>query len=161
VTAKRTSRDLWKALLAEAGEDEVERAAKVTVAQAEAQIRKAGFDPNRERSKAVAWLDELEGKAARPAAREADEPLSAGEPAAWVAGVRPSDGRSSSAARWALLLAAALTAAAGAIYALAHHAPPPDKPIEVPPVPAPSAQVAPAPTVPAPQAPPATHDLKP
>jgi hypothetical protein len=51
--------DLWEQLVAEAGEEEIERAASVSVEQAEAELTAAGFDVPAERAKASAFLDAL------------------------------------------------------------------------------------------------------
>ncbi|HLK37423.1 MAG TPA: hypothetical protein VKU41_11775 [Polyangiaceae bacterium] len=58
--AERKHADLWNELVAEAGEDEIDRAASVSVAQAEAELRAAGFDVAAERAKAGAFLEALE-----------------------------------------------------------------------------------------------------
>jgi hypothetical protein len=82
--SERKHADLWKKLVDEAGEDEIDRAASVSVEQAEADLKAAGFDVAAERAKANAFLDALEGGAPRsapgvapqvtpPAARQADE----------------------------------------------------------------------------------------
>jgi hypothetical protein len=65
--------ELWKQLVAEVGDEEVERAANVTVAEAEAELRAAGFDVAAERAKAEAFLDALDAlpKAAAAIARDA------------------------------------------------------------------------------------------
>ena len=52
--------ELWKQLVAEVGDEEVERAASVTVAEAEAELKAAGFDVAAERAKAEAFLVALE-----------------------------------------------------------------------------------------------------
>ena len=52
--------DLWKQLLAEAGEAEIDATASVTVKEAEAELTAAGFDVAAERAKASAFLDALE-----------------------------------------------------------------------------------------------------
>ena len=67
MTPKRTAAELWKQLLEEAGEDEVDRAASVSVEQAEKELAEAGFDVAAERAKAEAFLVELEGGAVDPA----------------------------------------------------------------------------------------------
>jgi hypothetical protein len=54
---------LWKELVDEAAEAEIDRAASVSVEQAEADLRAAGFDVAEERARANAFLEELEGKA--------------------------------------------------------------------------------------------------
>jgi hypothetical protein len=56
----RKHADLWKKLADEAGEDEIDRAASVSVEQAEAELKAAGFDVAAERAKADAFLDALE-----------------------------------------------------------------------------------------------------
>jgi hypothetical protein len=75
--------DLWKKLVDEAGEDEIDRAASVSVEQAEADLKAAGFDVAAERAKANAFLDALESGAPRSAPREAPQVT---PPAARVAG---------------------------------------------------------------------------
>jgi hypothetical protein len=57
--------ELWQRLVDEAGEDEIERAASVTVAQAEKDLAQAGFDVAAERARARAVLDELDAGGAR------------------------------------------------------------------------------------------------
>ena len=56
----RRNADIWKQLVDEAGEDEIERAASVSVAQAGKELAAAGFDVRAERAKANAFLDDLE-----------------------------------------------------------------------------------------------------
>jgi len=51
--------ELWKQLVAEVGDEEVERAASVTVAEAEAELKAAGFDVAAERAKAESFLEAL------------------------------------------------------------------------------------------------------
>src|SRR5690348_16844620 len=58
--APRKHADLWNKLVDEAGEDEIDRAANVSVEQAEAELKAAGFDVAAERAKANAFLDALE-----------------------------------------------------------------------------------------------------
>jgi hypothetical protein len=58
----RTPEDLWRQLVAEAGDDLVERAAAVTVAQAEGDLAAAGFDVAAERAAAEARIASLEGR---------------------------------------------------------------------------------------------------
>ncbi len=66
--AKRSPVEVWRQLVDEAGEDEIERAASVSVAQAEQELTAAGFDVAAERAKAEALLRELEsGVPPRPA----------------------------------------------------------------------------------------------
>jgi hypothetical protein len=78
--SERKHADLWKELVAEAGEDEIDRAASVTVEQAEAELKAAGFDVAAERAKASAFLDALEGGAPEQAP-EAASATKATEPA--------------------------------------------------------------------------------
>jgi hypothetical protein len=54
--------EIWRQLVDEAGEDEIDRAASVTVAQAEKDLADAGFDVAAERARAAALLRTLEGK---------------------------------------------------------------------------------------------------
>jgi hypothetical protein len=60
--SQRKHADLWKELVDEAAEAEIDRAASVSVEQAEAELRAAGFDVAAERARANAFLEELEGK---------------------------------------------------------------------------------------------------
>jgi hypothetical protein len=65
----RTHKELWDHLVAEAGEEEIEKAASMSVEQAEAELRAAGFDVAAERARAEAFLDDLErGGEGAPAA---------------------------------------------------------------------------------------------
>ncbi len=142
----RTAEQIWQQLVDESGEDEIERAASVSVAQAESELRLAGFDVRRERAEADSWLKELAREAALDARRDEAPDSEAGEPAAWVS-VPPPASRRSSSARWTLLVAAALAAAAtagGVIYAAAHRHRPNDNPVEVP-QPMPGPQTSPPP----------------
>ena len=65
--SQHTHADLWNKLVDEAGEDEVDRAASMSVEQAEAELKAAGFDVAEERAKANAFLDALEGTTRQPA----------------------------------------------------------------------------------------------
>lgn len=58
--SKRKHAALWRELVDEAGEDEVERAANVSVGQAETELTAAHFDGAAERAKASAFLETLE-----------------------------------------------------------------------------------------------------
>jgi hypothetical protein len=129
MTSKRTPEDLWKQLALEAGEEEIERAASVSVAQAERELHAAGFDIRAERAKGNALLDELASDATSGTVVR----QSAVEPTAWVTGPQ-APRRRSPAMRWTLLLAATLAAATagGLIYALGHRSKPNDKPVEGP-----------------------------
>jgi hypothetical protein len=152
---RRTPEQIWQQLVDESGEDEIERAANVSVVQAERELLLAGFDVNKERVEADAWLKKLAREGALDDPRKDDTADSdPGEPAAWVS-VPPPPSRQASSARWTLLLAAALAAAAtagGVIYAAAHRHKPNDNPVEVP-QPTPGPQMAPQPKAPPSSAP--------
>jgi len=60
---KRSPVEVWRQLVDEAGEDEIERAASVSVEQAEKELTAGGFDVAAERAKAEAFLRELESEA--------------------------------------------------------------------------------------------------
>ncbi len=55
---------LWQKLVDETGEELIEQAAAVSVAQAERELAEAGFDVQAERARAEAFLASLEGTAA-------------------------------------------------------------------------------------------------
>jgi hypothetical protein len=132
--SKRKPQDLWKQLVDEAGEDEIERAANVSVEQAEAELRAAGFDVAAERAKAEAFLDVLDGG-----------PAAAMESAARDAAVARDRARERKRPRPVVLwiaTAATVAVAGGAIYAALGHPAPPSPPL---PPPTPSTP-APAPT---------------
>ncbi len=105
---KRIPEEVWRQLADEAGEDEVDRAASVSVAQAEKELAEAGFDVAAERAKGVALIDELE------AGRHASErkAVPSGDGAHVVKLAAPS--RRVIRARW-LALPAAAVLAAGAV----------------------------------------------
>jgi len=141
-----TPENLWQRLVDEAGDDAVESAAAVSVAQAERDLVAAGFDVKAERARAEARMAELTGGAVAPSV--APEPAT--EPTSWVRGATPPAPRSPSF-RKVVWLAAALAAAAtagGIFYAAAHRPKPPDNPVEAPsataPAPAPPPPVAPS-----------------
>src|ERR1700689_3122662 len=103
-----TPEQVWQRLVDESGEDEIERAGRASVAQAERELRQAGFDVKKERAEADAWLKELTREAAPDESPKDDAADSdPGEAAAWVS-VPPPASRHASSARWTLLLAAAL-----------------------------------------------------
>jgi hypothetical protein len=91
---KRSPEEVWRQLVDEAGEDEVERAASVSVAQAEKELAQAGFDVAAERANGAALIDELES-AGRLSGRVAiaDAEKAAPEQAGGGADGRPVDGR--------------------------------------------------------------------
>ena len=99
--SERKHADLWKELVDEAGEGEIERATTVSVAQAEAELKAAGFDVAAERAKASAFLDALKSEASSTTAK-GTEP-------------RPTEGthRKGTRARVVWLAAAACLAAVG------------------------------------------------
>jgi hypothetical protein len=59
VTPRNRADLLWKQLVDEAGEDEIERAAAVSVAEAERDLAAAGFDVEAERAIARAHIAAL------------------------------------------------------------------------------------------------------
>lgn len=105
--------DLWRELVDEAGEDEIERATRVSVAQAEAELTAAGFDVAAERAKADAFLEALAAGGGASRSEEATR-----RPAEPTRGRRPR-----SAVLW--LAAAATFAAGGVLYATLHASPEP------------------------------------
>jgi len=66
----RKHADLWRELVDEAGEDAIDRAATVSVAQAEAELKAAGFDVAAERAKAGAFVEALGSGVSSSASRE-------------------------------------------------------------------------------------------
>jgi hypothetical protein len=56
---------LWRQLVEEAGEEVIDRAARVSVAQAERDLAEAGFDVDAERARADGLLDWLDGGLAK------------------------------------------------------------------------------------------------
>jgi hypothetical protein len=56
----RSPESLWQQLVDEAGDDAVERAVAVSVAQAEKDLAAAGFDVAAERARALALIAALE-----------------------------------------------------------------------------------------------------
>lgn len=59
---KVTSAQLWKLVVDQWAEDQVEAASKVSVEQAEKELTEAGLDVADEQAKAEAFLAELESK---------------------------------------------------------------------------------------------------
>jgi len=68
--SERKHADLWKELVDEAGDDEIDRAATVSVAQAEAELAAASFDVAAERANAGAFVGALGGGVSSAPARE-------------------------------------------------------------------------------------------
>jgi hypothetical protein len=141
--------ELWKQLVAEVGEEEIERAASVTVAEAEAELKAAGFDVAGERAKAEAFLEALENGTLDRAPHDAPSDVPPeGSPA--IASDVPSrrarrEDRRGPPSAVVLLGTAVVAAAAGAaLYASTHTppqtiapAPPPSTTPLVPSIPAP------------------------
>jgi hypothetical protein len=128
--SERKYADLWKELTDEAGEDEIDRAASVSVAEAEADLKAAGFDVAAERAKAGAFLDAMASGASSSKSEEAAPRVAE---ASRRKGTRP-------AVLW-LAAAATFVLAGGALYATLQSPPP----VSHPPPPEPST---PAPSVP-------------
>jgi hypothetical protein len=146
--ASRNQADLWRELVAEAGEDASVQASQAANADAERDLAAAGFDVARERAEATAQLRALEARDA-PVRKDARTPS---EEQAWVARVPPTPIRARPAStRWLWLVAATLAVATvgGLLYGLAHRPKPVDLPREVPTLEVPSPTVsAPPPQVP-------------
>jgi putative heme degradation protein len=62
VIPRRSPEEVWRQLVEEAGEDEIEGAARVSVADAEKELARAGFDVAAERARAEALMDALESE---------------------------------------------------------------------------------------------------
>jgi recombinational DNA repair ATPase RecF len=71
VKRRRSPKEIWQELVDEAGEAEIERAASVSVEQAEKELAEAGFDVAAERAKASAFLDALAGRISQTRMRAA------------------------------------------------------------------------------------------
>ena len=116
--SERKHADLWRELVDEAGEGEIDRAASVSVAEAEAELTAAGFDVAAERAKAGAFAGALgsEGSTSKQTAPRI------------VEGTRRKGPRA--AVVW-LAASATFAVAGGALYAtlrpspVSHPAPPP------------------------------------
>jgi hypothetical protein len=131
--SERKHADLWKKLVDEAGEDEIDRAASVSVEQAEADLKVAGFDVAAERAKANAFLDVLESGAPRSAPRVAPQVT----PRAARAADEKRRARSRPSVAW-LAAAATFGGVAGGALVAALQQP---ELVGAPPPPAPSASV--------------------
>jgi hypothetical protein len=120
----RTATEVWQKLVDEAGEDEVERAANMSVEEAERELAAMGFDVAAERAEGEAFLDALargedvgalddaEGRRSQVRAKLATAPS-------------PVD-RKRARGKAALIAAAATVVLGGAAYAaLRHHEPAP------------------------------------
>jgi hypothetical protein len=133
----RSKRDIWKQLVDEAGEKEIEAAASVSVEQAEAELKAAGFDVAAERAKASAFLDELGKPGSEQAAPEPEPPRAApavGQQAPRARPVERAPGRSRPAVVW--LAAAAVAVGVGSLVYVATR---PKEPEAIGPVPPESA----------------------
>jgi hypothetical protein len=142
----------WEQLVEEAGDELVEAASRVSVAQAEKDLAEAGFDVAEERARAEAFLASLEGAVGEVAAPTKPEPVQA------VAQIAPARARRADdagrkkrvpAVVWAVAAAVAAGGAA-AIYAETR----PDK--VTPPGPTPTPSPSPVPSL---SAPPTAPDL--
>jgi hypothetical protein len=129
--SERKHTDLWTELVDEAGEDEIDRAAGVSVAEAEAELQAAGFDVAAERAKAGAFLDAI---GTGTSSSKSEEPAPRAAEASRRKGPRP-------AVLW-LAAAATFAVAGGALYATLRA--PPERVAHPPP---------PEPSTPAPAAP--------
>ncbi len=128
--SERKHADLWTELVDEAGEGEIDRAASVSVAEAEADLKAAGFDVAAERAKAGAFLDAMAGAASSSKSEEAAPRVAE---ASRRKGPRP-------AVLW-LAAAATFVVAGGALYATIQSSSPANvshPPLPEPPIPAPS-----------------------
>jgi hypothetical protein len=110
--SERKHADLWRELVDEAGEDAIDRAATVSVAEAEAELAAAGFDVAAERAKAGAFVDALGSEVSSSNSKET---APRGPEPTRRKGPRP-------AVVW-LAAAATFAVAGGVLYALF---PPPD-----------------------------------
>lgn len=152
---KPTAKQLWDRLVDEAGEEEIERAASVSVGQAESELAAAGFDVAAERASAEAFLAQLAGAApagelAEPRAVDEMQPRpTSPEPIAAVPAV-PQEAliqldlerarrRPRPLVLW-IAAAATVTVGGGALYVALHQTP---APAPAPQVPAPSTPQAP------------------
>ncbi|HEY3819125.1 MAG TPA: hypothetical protein VGL81_18280 [Polyangiaceae bacterium] len=139
---------LWQTLVDEVGEDMIEEAASVSVAEAEAYLTAAGFDVAAERARAESFLVSLEAGAA------AEEPVQAvaqAAPAAPTKEREPKKGRP--VGLWIAAAAAVAAGAAAVVYATKH---PQEQATPEPPVPPSTA----APVHPAPDELAAAADLR-
>ena len=108
--SERKNADLWRELVDEAGEDGIDRAVKLSAAQAEAELKAAGFDVAAERAKTDAFLETLgTGSGASRSEEAAQRPAAAARRK-----------RRSSAVPW-LAAAATFGVAGGVLYATLHH----------------------------------------
>jgi hypothetical protein len=134
----RKHADLWRELVDEAGEAEIDRAASVSVADAEAELKAAGFDVAAERAKANSFIDAPRGEAASATPKETPPAPKATPPTPET----PRRKRPRPVVAW-LTAAATLAAAGGALYALDsepdHVGSPPPLPTPTRPAPVPSA----------------------
>jgi len=149
--SKPTARQVWRQLLDEAGEDEIQAVLRMTPEQVDAELAGQGMDLAKERANADRFLEELASGALEArlgigdpgAAPAAEKPASA---AVAVGAAHPAPGvladkRKRPRTAMVLVLAATVAAgtAAGAIWVATHHAPAPTPPSpQPPPSPSPS-----------------------
>ncbi|HEY8088965.1 MAG TPA: hypothetical protein VIF09_13995 [Polyangiaceae bacterium] len=129
----RSAKDVWAQLVDEAGEEEVELAASMSVADAEAELKALGVDVTAERTKATAFLEALRSGTLEEAGERGQSPLSKEKPFVAVArGASVSAPRREGARRpvafW-LGAAAAAAAGGGILYAALHKAEGPVGPV--------------------------------
>jgi hypothetical protein len=110
---------LWQKLVAEAGEELIEEAASVSVAQAEKDLAEAGFDVAAERARAEAFLASLEGVAAaeEAVAQAVPQEAPASLPERVAKGERK---KPRPAGVWVAAAAAAVAAGAAVTYVATH-----------------------------------------
>lgn len=129
--SERKHADLWRELVDEVGEDEIDRAATVSVAEAEAELKAAGFDVVAERAKAGAFVDALEIELSSSTSKERASRA--------AGGTRRKGPRA--AVVW-LAAAATCAVAGGALYATLY--PSPQRVGKPPPAPSHSAPIVPS-----------------
>jgi hypothetical protein len=121
--------DLWKHLVAEAKEDEIDEASSVTVEQAEKELAAAGFDVAVERAKAAALLESVANSA--PEEPSADAATESPARSAAAIPVQARSRRPRAALVW--LGAAAAVAAGALVFTLLRPTPGPARPLPFPP----------------------------
>jgi hypothetical protein len=128
----RTASEVWQMLVDEAGEDEVERAANMSVEDVERELAAMGFDVAAERAKAEDFLEALE-RGEDVGALEGDDEGKRSHVRAKPGGGASAGKRKGLGGRAVLLAAAATVAVGGAAYAALHkHAPAPPSPAPSP-----------------------------
>jgi hypothetical protein len=92
----KTPEELWQQLVDEAGEEEIERAASISVAQAEKELAEAGFDVAAERARAEEFLRFRDKEGSASAEKSSTEKSRAEKPSA----EKPSAEASGLRVRW-------------------------------------------------------------